>query len=112
MIDWDSQLMRALLFVPGSDESKLGKVGRFGADVIVIDLEDAVADDEKVAARTTTRAALPALHGAGAALVVRVNGNLPTVGHLHVELPERRINVADGLFLVAHLSLPPMKPMR
>ena len=38
-IDWDEQLMRTLLFVPGSDERKLAKVTSFGADVIVIDLE-------------------------------------------------------------------------
>ncbi len=43
--------MRSLLFVPGSDTRKLGKVARFGADAIVIDLEDAVADEEKVGAR-------------------------------------------------------------
>ena len=73
MIDWDLQLMRALLFVPGSDERKLAKVGTFGADVIVIDLEDAVADDEKTAARATTRAAIPT-YGAGQAVTVRVNG--------------------------------------
>lgn len=69
----DDGLMRALLFVPGSDERKLEKVGRFGADVIAIDLEDAVADEHKVAARATTRAAVAA-HGADQAVLVRVNG--------------------------------------
>ena len=73
MIDWEVQLMRALLFVPGSDERKLAKVGTFGADMIVIDLEDAVADDEKTAARATTRAAIPT-YGDGQAVTVRVNG--------------------------------------
>ena len=73
MIDWEAQLMRALLFVPGSDQRKLAKVGTFGADVIVIDLEDAVADDEKTAARATTRAAVPT-YGDGPVVTVRVNG--------------------------------------
>jgi citrate lyase subunit beta / citryl-CoA lyase len=73
MIDWESQLMRALLFVPGSDERKLKKVGTFGADVIVIDLEDAVADEEKTAARATTRAAIPT-YGDGQVVTVRING--------------------------------------
>jgi len=73
VIDWDVQLMRALLFVPGSDERKLAKVGTFGADVIAIDLEDAVADDEKTAARATTRAAVPT-YGDGQVVSVRVNG--------------------------------------
>lgn len=71
--EWDNQLLRSLLFVPGSDERKLGKVGGFGADAVVIDLEDAVADEQKQAARATTRAAVPELVGAGL-VVVRVNG--------------------------------------
>jgi citrate lyase subunit beta/citryl-CoA lyase len=72
-IDWDEQLMRTLLFVPGSDERKLAKVGTFGADVIVIDLEDAVADEHKTAARATTRAAVPT-YGPDQVVTVRVNG--------------------------------------
>jgi citrate lyase subunit beta/citryl-CoA lyase len=73
VINWDEQLMRALLFVPGSDERKLARVGSFGADVIVIDLEDAVADEEKTAARVTTRAAMPT-YGDQQVVAVRVNG--------------------------------------
>ena len=72
-MDRKDGLLRSLLFVPGSDTRKLGKVARFGADAIVIDLEDAVADEEKVGARATTRAAIPDLAGK-ATLVVRVNG--------------------------------------
>jgi citrate lyase subunit beta / citryl-CoA lyase len=72
-IDWDQQLMRSLLFAPGSDERKLAKVGTFGADVIVIDLEDAVADEHKTAARATTRAAVPT-YGPGQVVTARVNG--------------------------------------
>jgi citrate lyase subunit beta / citryl-CoA lyase len=73
VIDWDEQLMRALLFVPGSDERKLARAGSFGADVIVIDLEDAVADEQKTAARVTTRAAIPT-YGDRQVVTVRVNG--------------------------------------
>jgi citrate lyase subunit beta / citryl-CoA lyase len=73
MIDWDKQLLRSLLFVPGSDERKLAKVATFGADAIVIDLEDAVADEHKTAARQTTRGAIPG-YGNGQAVFVRVNG--------------------------------------
>ena len=74
MIDWTDQLLRSVLFVPGSDERKLRKVGTFGADAIVIDLEDAVADDQKIAARGTTRAAVPTYGDQSGAVVVRVNG--------------------------------------
>jgi citrate lyase subunit beta/citryl-CoA lyase len=73
VIDWDTQLLRALLFVPGSDRHKLEKVDSFGADAIVIDLEDAVADEEKTAARATTAEALPN-YDQGTVIVVRVNG--------------------------------------
>ena len=72
-IDWDEQLMRALLFVPGSDERKLAKVTSFGADVIVVDLEDAVADDRKTAARATTRSAIES-YSRDQVNTVRVNG--------------------------------------
>lgn len=73
MIDWEQQLLRALLFVPGTERRKLAKVATFGADAIVIDLEDAVADDEKTEARAVTREALPSYAG-GPAIMVRVNG--------------------------------------
>lgn len=72
-MDWDSQLLRSLLFVPGSDERKLNKVASFGADVVVIDLEDAVADEEKSAARALTREAIPRCGADGAVVTVRVN---------------------------------------
>jgi citrate lyase subunit beta / citryl-CoA lyase len=72
-VDRKGGLLRSLLFVPGSDTRKLGKVASFGADAVVIDLEDAVADDEKVGARSTTRAAIPELAGT-VTVIVRVNG--------------------------------------
>lgn len=47
--------MRSWLFVPGDSEKKLGKVASAGADVIIIDLEDAVAEQAKPAARQLAR---------------------------------------------------------
>jgi len=44
---------RSWLFVPGDSSAKLDKVPSLGADVIVVDLEDAVAAANKVAARQT-----------------------------------------------------------
>ncbi len=64
--------MRALLFAPGSDERKLSKVNGFGADAIVIDLEDAVAESQKTVARARARAAIPK-YGDGQIVAVRVN---------------------------------------
>ncbi len=43
--------MRSWLFVPGDSEKKLAKVATCGADVVIVDLEDAVAPDAKAAAR-------------------------------------------------------------
>ncbi|GAA0284069.1 CoA ester lyase [Alteraurantiacibacter aestuarii] len=43
--------MRSWLFVPGDSEKKLAKVASAGADVVIVDLEDAVAPHAKVAAR-------------------------------------------------------------
>ncbi len=47
--------MRSWLFVPGDSEKKLGKAAGFGADVVIVDLEDAVAPHAKIPARSLTR---------------------------------------------------------
>ena len=71
-IDWESQTLRSLLFAPGNHARRLEKVGQFGSDAIVLDLEDAVANAEKIAARASTRAALPTYRET--VVIVRVNG--------------------------------------
>jgi citrate lyase subunit beta/citryl-CoA lyase len=43
--------MRSWLFVPGDSEKKLAKVAACGADVVIVDLEDAVAPQAKAFAR-------------------------------------------------------------
>jgi citrate lyase subunit beta / citryl-CoA lyase len=72
-VDWDRQTLRSLLFAPGNHARRLERLGDFGSDVIVLDLEDAVADAEKVAARDSTRGALPTYRDA--VVTVRVNGD-------------------------------------
>jgi citrate lyase subunit beta/citryl-CoA lyase len=67
------QLLRSLLFVPGNDARKLEKAGSLGADLVVIDLEDAVAEAEKTGARERVAEAVPRL-SAHASVAVRVNG--------------------------------------
>jgi citrate lyase subunit beta / citryl-CoA lyase len=44
--------LRSLLFIPGDSESKIAKAADCGADAVIFDLEDAVAPDRKVQART------------------------------------------------------------
>lgn len=66
------QAMRSVLFTPANEPRKTSKVASFGADVVVLDLEDAVAREQKVAARAIARGILPDLHGP--LRFVRVNG--------------------------------------
>lgn len=64
--------LRSVLFAPANEPRKTSKLATFGADAIVLDLEDAVAKDEKIAARQIARDALPGL--VGPVRVIRVNG--------------------------------------
>src|SRR5688572_17693843 len=47
--------MRSWLFVPGDSDAKLEKVAGYGADVVIVDLEDAVAPPAKPHARIMAR---------------------------------------------------------
>ena len=63
---------RSFLFAPGNHERRAAKVFQSGADVAILDLEDAVAVDEKAAARESVVRALQVPRvGLG---FVRVNG--------------------------------------
>lgn len=64
--------MRSLLFVPGDSERKLTKGLLSGADVLIVDLEDSVAAENKPAARETA-AAFIASERQGPSIYVRVN---------------------------------------
>jgi len=55
--------LRSWLFVPGDSEKKLAKSAGIDADVIIIDLEDSVAPENKAAARALTREYLMARQG-------------------------------------------------
>ena len=68
----DISHLRSLLFAPGSDEHKLRKALESPADGVVADLEDAVAPNEKTAAREIVREVLSS--GARPLTAVRVNG--------------------------------------
>lgn len=66
--------LRSLLFVPGGRGDRIAKVGRFGADGVVLDLEDAVAVADKDSARATVVEALATLDVPdGTTVLVRVN---------------------------------------
>ncbi|HEU4623333.1 MAG TPA: CoA ester lyase [Steroidobacteraceae bacterium] len=66
--------LRSLLFVPGDSERKQAKALGSGADAVILDLEDSVAEAQLPAARTQVRAFLEATpRGAGLQRWVRVN---------------------------------------
>lgn len=67
----DAAAARTFLFVPGDRPDRFGKATAAGADVVVLDLEDAVAADRKREAREHVRDWL----GHGNRAAVRINGD-------------------------------------
>ena len=73
-----SRVAHSLLFVPGHRPERFDKACAAGADVTLVDLEDAVAPDAKDEARRTVReflAGLPAAVDGEVEIWVRVNGD-------------------------------------
>ncbi len=66
-------MRRSMLFVPGNAPKMMANCGFFGADAIIFDLEDAVALEEKDAARRLVHHALKALERNGCQAIVRIN---------------------------------------
>ncbi len=65
---------RSALYMPGANDRALAKARTLPADVIIMDLEDAVAPEAKAEARTRVAQALAAGGYGSRELVVRVNG--------------------------------------
>jgi citrate lyase subunit beta/citryl-CoA lyase len=68
-----TRLRRSCLAVPGSDPKMMAKAADSAADQLFLDLEDAVAPNEKKAARAKVVEALATNDYAGKVVVVRVN---------------------------------------
>ena len=66
-------MLRSLLFVPGNNPAMLLNADIHGADGIILDLEDAVAIDQKDAARLLVRGAVRTLGYTTPNLIIRVN---------------------------------------
>ncbi len=65
---------RSVLYIPGSKDRALEKARGLDVDAIIFDLEDAVAPDAKVEARTTLSAALKEGGYGARAKIIRLNG--------------------------------------
>ncbi|AUT57910.1 aldolase/citrate lyase family protein [Paraburkholderia caribensis] len=64
---------RSWLFTPATRPERFANAGRAGADVLIVDLEDAVRPEEKDTARRQLRNLLSQPFGSSAALAVRIN---------------------------------------
>jgi citrate lyase subunit beta / citryl-CoA lyase len=87
-----AEAARTLLFVPGSRPDRFGKAAASAADLVVMDLEDAVADADKEAARADVAEWL-AGDGAGVGAAVRVNA----IGSQHHEADVTAVLGLPGL---------------
>ncbi len=67
------ELLRSLVFVPGNRANMLERALGFGADIIMVDLEDSVPPGEKGAACELAVEWVPKLRAAGHRVMVRVN---------------------------------------
>mgnify|MGYP003334486599 CR=1 FL=1 len=76
------RLHRSELAVPGSNLRMLEKAPEAGADVVFLDLEDAVAPDDKLRARANVIRALGAFDWSRCLVAVRINST--EIGRAHV----------------------------
>ena len=81
----DLYSLRCLLFFPATRPERYAKALDSGADAVCMDLEDAVAFDDKDQARTEATALLVAREPHRATTVVRVNGAKTTLGPLDID---------------------------
>jgi citrate lyase subunit beta/citryl-CoA lyase len=88
---------RSLLFAPGDSERKMAKALASEADLVLLDLEDAVAESAKPAARELTAATLRARKPGGPLVYVRINP-LDTA-HALIDLAAIVAAKPDGLML-------------
>lgn len=87
---------RSLLYVPAHAERFLVKAHERGADAIILDLEDAVPPDRKLAARQGLAEWVPSVRRSGAAVFVRINSE---AGLRDEDVLAAARAGADGLYL-------------
>ena len=72
---------RSMLYIPGNNAAMIQQGGVYGADCVLLDLEDSIAPGEKDAARILLKHTIPAVNFYGAEVVVRVNHLDTPFGH-------------------------------
>ncbi len=102
------RLQRSELAVPGSNRTFIEKAAEGAADVVFLDLEDAVAPPEKVRARANVIAALNEIDwaGTGKTVSVRINGlDTPYMYRDVIEVMEQAGEALDTI-LVPKVGVP------
>ncbi len=64
---------RSMLYIPGNSAAMIQQGGVYGADCVLLDLEDSIDPSEKDAARILLKHAIPTVDFYGAEVAVRVN---------------------------------------
>ncbi|MDQ3988583.1 MAG: aldolase/citrate lyase family protein, partial [Actinomycetota bacterium] len=102
------RLQRSELAVPGSNPSFIDKAAESRADVVFLDLEDAVAPPEKEQARTNVIAALGDIDWAGKGKTVSVRINGLDTQHMYRDVVDVMEQVGDRLhtILVPKVGVP------
>ena len=105
-------LRRTALYIPGNNPAMIQNAGIFGADSVVLDLEDAVSVNEKDSARFLVRNALNNINYGNTEVIVRINSlstpygreDLEIIGRAHpdgIRLPKtesvKDIEEVDGI---------------
>ena len=87
--------MRTYLYVPGNKAAMIRKAPRYGADVLVLDLEDSVPPNEKSSARSILAEILAAGDLGAATVMVRINRF--GTGESALDLPSVVVEGVTGL---------------
>ena len=105
-------MYRSMLYVPAHSERFLSRAHERGADAIILDLEDAVPEADKDAARAGLAANVARVGQAGAAVLVRINAGARAMDDARAAAAAKvaAIVVAkaepDGLRALAPLGVP------
>jgi citrate lyase subunit beta/citryl-CoA lyase len=69
----DAKPLRTMMYVPANKEDWVRKAPKYGADALILDLEDSVPPEEKNSAREIISRLIPELASSGVTVMVRVN---------------------------------------
>ncbi len=87
-----------MLFLPGNNPNMIVNGGILGSDSIILDLEDAVAPDQKDAARELVKNALGAVDFGKCEIIIRING---------LDTPYWQEDLEELIPLRPHAIMPP-----